>query len=146
MPKPRKPDVAGAVTAITEAQAIGRGRKSPVYLWLRERHDELQAAFELNAPSWSALAEYLGKGGIMSGNGTPPTATSVQNSWVRVRKSVKTSREKQRPSPPVAEAKKPQPAAPDYLTPEPELDPEQEFPVRFAKLRKHPPQKPPEDK
>jgi hypothetical protein len=88
MKKPITPDVAGAIAAIAQAKAHGRGRKSPVFLWLLTHHDELVVAFEVNAPSWPALAPYLGKGGVLNGDGKPPTASSVQNAWARVRKRV----------------------------------------------------------
>ena len=115
MSTPKPPDMAGAVSAIAEARARGRGRKSPVYLWLRSRHDELEAAFEENAPSWSALAKYLGDGGVMSGDGTRPTATSVRNAWLRVRKAVAEQRRKRgRPAgPPAPAAVQDAPEAPE---------------------------------
>jgi hypothetical protein len=78
------PDVAGALAAMNKAKAGGRGRKSAVYLWLRKNHDALAAAFEINAPSWAAMADYLGKSGIMGGDGNRPTAAGVRSAWTRV--------------------------------------------------------------
>lgn len=79
-------DVAGAIEAIRKAKAIGRGRRSPVYLWFWKRHDALAAAFEENAPSWPALAEYLGNHGVLDGHGKPPSAGATENAWWRVKR------------------------------------------------------------
>ena len=76
--------VAGALAAMGKAKAGGRGRKSDVYLWLRNNHDELEAAFRINAPSWPAMADYLNRCGIKGGDGTPPTAAAVRSAWTRV--------------------------------------------------------------
>jgi hypothetical protein len=82
MSKP--PNVAGALAAMSKAKAGGRGRKSAVYLWLRQNHDELEAAFKVNAPSWPAMADYLGKSGIKGGDGNRPTPAGVRSAWARV--------------------------------------------------------------
>jgi hypothetical protein len=80
----KPPTVADALAAMSRAKAGGRGRKSQVHLWLRQNHDEIEAAFKLNAPSWPAMAEYLGKAGLKGGDGNLPTAAGVRSTWARV--------------------------------------------------------------
>jgi hypothetical protein len=144
MTTPRKPpDVAGAVSAIRKAKARGRGRKSPVFLWLMARHDELEAAFKENAPSWPALAEYLGQGGILSGDGAMPTATSVQNAWARVRKHVATQRTASARPAPVTRPAPARPASPDPTPADPQPQPQQpsgtgsKADEQIARLKEH---------
>ncbi len=84
MAKNCEPDLAGAVAAMRKAPARGRGRRSPVYQWLAARHDALAALFEKEPPSWTALARYLGEGGITASDGLPPTASTVRSVWLRV--------------------------------------------------------------
>jgi hypothetical protein len=81
-PRP-EPDTAGAIMAM-KARARGPRRKSPIYEWLAARHDELAAAFRKTPPSWTALADYLGQGGVMNVDGALPTPSAVRTSWLRV--------------------------------------------------------------
>jgi hypothetical protein len=109
------PDLAGALAAMRRSPARGRGRKSPVYLWLAARHDPLAAAFAREAPSWAALARYLGEGGVTGSDGLPPTAASVRSAWLRVVEA--TARRRAR-----AAAKGQAPAAPEAATAGPAHD------------------------
>ena len=133
----KTPDVSGVIAASKAAKAGGRGRRSPVYLWLKARHDELQAAFEENAPSWQAVADYLAEGGVLNGNGSRPTAVSVRSAWLRVRKTVAEQRAKKPPAPssPLS------PAAHQQVRPSPAPSPETEadeprFKFPFSKTRR----------
>lgn len=70
----------------------GAGRRSPLYLWLRENHDALVATFAQSGPSWVTVARYLGEHGILDGDAKPPTARGARNAWGRVRKDVAKAR------------------------------------------------------
>jgi hypothetical protein len=77
-------DVADAVAAMNAATTKGRGRKAPVYRWLRSRYDELVVAFAENAPAWGALAQYLGSIGVTNQDGSLPAGEGVRSAWKRV--------------------------------------------------------------
>jgi hypothetical protein len=97
--RPGLPTVAEAVTAMLQARARGPGRHSPLYLWLRDNHDALTAAFAQNAPAWASLASYLGAHGIMDGDAKSPTARGTRDAWWRVRKDVATARARRQGKP-----------------------------------------------
>lgn len=77
------PDLKGALEAMKSASR-GPRRKSPVYEWLAAKHDALATAFRTSQPSWKALAEYLGNGGVMGADGVPATPAAVRSTWLRV--------------------------------------------------------------
>ena len=82
------PTVAEAIAEMQKARAVGRGRHSPLYVWLRENHDALLIEFSKSAPAWAVLATYLGEHGIRDGGAKLPTARGARDAWWRVRKDV----------------------------------------------------------
>ena len=82
------PTVAEAIAEMQKARASGRGRHSPLYVWLRENHDALLVEFAKSAPAWTVLAAYLGEHGIRDGGAKLPTARGARDAWWRVRKDV----------------------------------------------------------
>src|SRR5690349_4389056 len=82
---PRPPSVAEAIALMQKARARGRGRRSPIMVWMHQNRDALAAAFTQNAPAWSVLASYLGEHGITDGDGKPPTARTAREAWGRVK-------------------------------------------------------------
>ena len=67
------------------APSRGRGRRSPVMVWLQQNRATLEAAFAQTAPAWNVLASYLGECGITDGDGKPPTARTAREAWGRVK-------------------------------------------------------------
>jgi hypothetical protein len=99
---------AKALDAMMRATGRGRGRHSPLYLWLRRHHDELAAGFAQNAPAWQALADHLGGQGVVDANGNKPTARGARDAWWRVRRDLAKARAK----PPAPSQPKPGEIAP----------------------------------
>ena len=91
--------VADLVAELDAAPARGRARKSRLYLWLRQNHDDLVIQFDRNPPAWDRLAAILGSHGILDGDGKPPTARGARGAWYRVRADVKAASEKKRTQP-----------------------------------------------
>lgn len=87
-PAIRSFDVADIVAELETAPARGHGRKSRLYLWLQENHDQLVREFARNPPSWTRLAAILGARGVLDGDGKPPTARGARGAWYRVRRDV----------------------------------------------------------
>lgn len=127
---PGRPDVALVVAQAATARVRGRGRRSPLYLWFRDNHDELVAAFDQNSPSWAKWAEVLGTHGVLDGDGKPPTARGARGAWARVRADVRKARERRANTtsseqrrggtaspampPPVEHSAKSEPGEPDF--------------------------------
>ena len=89
------PDVAEAIREMRKGPAGGRGRRSPIYLWLHMNHDRLLAEFQRNAPSWERLVAFLGQSGLRDGEGKTPTVRNARDTWYRVRSDVKALRARQ---------------------------------------------------
>lgn len=70
------------------------GRHSPLYTWLRARHDTLAATIEADGPSWPTIAASLAKAGLTDGTGKPPTPERARKCWHQVKKDVAAAREK----------------------------------------------------
>jgi len=75
-------------TENARARAIGRGRRSQIYLWLRARHDQLVESFAETGPAWSSIAAHLGNIGLVGGWGKPPAPETVRKAWYLVRRDV----------------------------------------------------------
>ena len=73
------------------------GRHSPLYAWLRARHDTLAAAIEADGASWPTIAASLAKVGLTDGTGKPPTPERARKCWHQVKKDVAAAREKAEP-------------------------------------------------
>ena len=101
--KPNFPDVSEAIAEIRKAGAGGRGRRSPLYVWLRDSHDQLVREFERAGPAWDALAVFLGARGVLDGYGRKPTGRGTRAVWFRVRADLKAASEKRasEPAPPL---------------------------------------------
>lgn len=70
------------------------GRHSPLYCWMRTRHDSLAAAIEADGASWPTIAAMLAKAGLADGAGKPPTPERARKCWHQVRKDVAAGRVK----------------------------------------------------
>lgn len=128
------PDVAQIVARMRSNPVKGRGQRSPLYLWLRENHSRLVEEFSASAPSWPQLAAALGDGGILNGQGNPPTAEGTRTVWYRVRQEM--SGVKKVASPQRLSAVKPIDS--DPIPPgasQPETGGEAEAPRRFGTVR-----------
>ena len=75
-----------------KARARGRGRRSPIMVWMQQNREALTAAFTQNAPAWSVLASYLGERGITDGDGKRPSARTAREAWARVKALAAVSR------------------------------------------------------
>lgn len=104
-----KPDA--ELRRIAEVARGGSGR-SPLYRWLRARHDAFAELVEENRPNWAALAEGFTGLGLTGANGRPLTAHTVRRTWWSVRRDVAAARARRaRPPHPPAAVPAPPPAA-----------------------------------
>jgi hypothetical protein len=116
---------ADALTQLVTANRAKGGRHSPLYRWMRARHDALAAALEADGASWPTIAAMLASSGLTDGAGKPPTPERARKCWHQVRKDVAAARAKtdaRRKPPPalapiVATTPLPSPALPDPLRP-----------------------------
>ena len=148
----RKPTVPGIAVTIVElmaenARAVGRGRRSKLFLWLRAHHDQLVEGFDENGPSWITIAAQLGSYGLVDGAGKPPAPETVRATWYRVRREVATSRANGAKAvvsdlpagvviPMIATAPVPRGSdALEFDTDTPETEPQSEPEFKFAALR-----------
>jgi hypothetical protein len=66
--------------------------RSPLWHWMRQNHDRLNALFEQAAPAWPVLAETFGGMGLTDRTGQSPTAATARKTWYRVRQHMKRAR------------------------------------------------------
>ncbi|WP_338929234.1 hypothetical protein WDZ11_22355 (plasmid) [Roseomonas mucosa] len=59
-------------------------RHSAVYLWLRQRHDELADIIREHGPGWELIRSKMAKQGLTNKNGKPLTVSSVRQTWAIV--------------------------------------------------------------
>lgn len=86
----RKRTSAGQVlAALAQSEGRGRGRRSPLYRWFQQHHDELAAGFKRTAPVWQVIADALARQGIRDADGKPPIAETTRAAWWRVRRDLK---------------------------------------------------------
>jgi hypothetical protein len=86
MTRPRRDDELSRI-----AETIRRsGGRSPLYRWLKSRHDEFAAllAEKGGRPDWQALSDEFAAMGIMGGNGQPVSPEAARHTWWRVRRDV----------------------------------------------------------
>lgn len=84
---------------IAELAKAGAGR-SPLYRWLRTRHDAFAALLEETRPNWRTLAEGFAELGITTADGKLIAAEAVRHIWWRVRRDVAAARAR-RAAPPL---------------------------------------------
>ena len=95
------------------AEAAQSGR-SPLYRWLRARHDTFAAMLDGHRPDWRKLAEEFAALGMCRPDGEPIRPATVRACWGRVKRDVAASRGKRRRPLPVVTpvAPPPRPVAP----------------------------------
>lgn len=81
---------------IADIARSGSGR-SPLYRWLRTRHDEFLELMEETRPNWKKLAEGFTEIGLLSAEGKPLSPEAVRHTWWRVRRDVAEKRTKRQP-------------------------------------------------
>src|SRR3954471_439934 len=87
--RPTRPDA--ELQRIAELARAGAGR-SPLYRWLRTRHDAFAALLEETRPNWRTLAEGFAELGIATAEGKPVAAEAARHTWWRVRRDVAAAR------------------------------------------------------
>lgn len=100
--------------SLKRALASGRGR-SPVYRWLRQRHDQLAEAMrEIGGrPNWRGLADLMMEQGVRDGRGHPPTAATVREQFRKVQRDMKAKGSAPRARPVGSAVNADNPAPPD---------------------------------
>lgn len=70
---------------IFQALASGKGR-SPVYRWLRDRHEAVAAALARvgSRPNWAGLGDLMALEGVLDGRGNAPCWRVVRDQWREV--------------------------------------------------------------
>ena len=91
---PSAPTAPQVLAEMEKVRARGRGRRSPLYAWLRENHDQLAEGFARTAPAWEAIATYLGTHGIRDGDGNKPSIRGTREAWYRVKRDLAANRPK----------------------------------------------------
>lgn len=56
-------------------------RRSAMYRWLREHHEQVAELLETIEPSWREVAERLGREGVRNTKGALPSADSARRVW-----------------------------------------------------------------
>jgi len=69
---------------VLEAGRQGRGRHSPLFLWMREHQAALRADFDLNGARWVERVRAMAEAGLTDHLGKPPTIRTAQQTWYRV--------------------------------------------------------------
>jgi hypothetical protein len=82
MARPRRDN---ELDRIAEIVRTGAGR-SPLYRWLRARHDAFAELLAEGRPDWRALAAEFAQMGLLGGDGQTVTAESARHTWWRVRR------------------------------------------------------------
>ncbi|MCB4824677.1 hypothetical protein [Roseicella aerolata] len=79
---------------LTRIAAVARGGsgRTPLYRWLRARHDDFAALVDENRPSWKALAEGFAGLGLKASGGRALTGETVRRTWWRVQRDVVAAR------------------------------------------------------
>ena len=109
--------------------------RSPLYRWLRARHDTFASLLEETRPEWRTLAEGFARLGMTTPDGGPIAPETVRHTWWRVRRDVVASREKRAvgkpPKPAVTPVSRPAPTPPPQSPAEPVSGPS----AALARLR-----------
>lgn len=88
--------VAGLLDAMRQSPATGL--RSPLYNWMRQRHDALAAGFDGQRVKWGPAATYLAGLGLVDGAGKPPTSETTRLTWWKVRRDVADARKQPVPA------------------------------------------------
>lgn len=110
--KPSRPPDA-ELQRIAELARAAPGR-SPLYRWLRARHDQFASLLEETRPHWPTLAAGFAELGMTTPDGHPIAPEAVRHTWWRVRRDVAAARAQRTASvaPVVMPVAPPAPAAP----------------------------------
>jgi hypothetical protein len=101
--------------------AQGGGGRSQLYRWMQKHHARLAEAFD--RPDWDAVAQELAKAGMTDAHGKSPSATTVRQTWWKVKRDKDATipkpsrRGKAAPTPATAAVEPPPPAAPEPTGP-----------------------------
>lgn len=86
MVKSLRPRVAELEIGAVIKAARDSSARSPLYIWLHDRHDMLLPELSRYGVNWQALADQFAAAGIQAGRGCVPTSKSVRQTWHRVRR------------------------------------------------------------
>lgn len=77
-------------------------RRSPLFWWMVDNHDQMLSAARDRPISWDAFAGEAARLGLTDTKGQPPTPRNARETWIQARRAVAKERERQ-----AAEAAKP---------------------------------------
>ena len=127
------------LAALPERKAsVGRGRKSPLTLWLIKNRDRFAHLLASKRLSMDDIAGKLAAAGLTDGSGKPPTGARLRKTWAAVNRAPGPPKRRRRPDQPKPEkqhaASADLPAAAAVSTPDQPLKPKYEFrPSRMKK-------------
>jgi hypothetical protein len=96
---PNKPNPYAALAMMQKGRVRGRGRRSPIVVWMAENRIVLEQGFAKSAPDWSSFAAYLGDHGLTDGDGKRPTAEATRQAWYRTKSMAAVARASAQPAP-----------------------------------------------
>lgn len=67
-------------------------RRSPLFRWMVEHHDELVEASGRDGIHWASFCAQAAKRGLTDTQGRPPTADNARKTWERARRAVRKAR------------------------------------------------------
>jgi hypothetical protein len=99
-------DLFAELAALPERKAaVGRGRKSPLTLWLIKNRDRFAHLLASKRLAMDDIAEKLAAAGLLDGSGKPPTGARLRKTWAAINRPAGPSRRRRRP-----DQQQPQPA------------------------------------
>lgn len=75
-------------------------RRSPLFHWMVEHHDELIEASSRDGILWTSFCEEVTKKGITDTRGRPPTEHNARKTWAQARRAVREARAEVAAEPP----------------------------------------------
>lgn len=75
-------------------------RRSPLFRWMVEHHDELVEASRRDGIHWASFCAEAAKRGLTDTRGHPPTTDNARKTWERVRRVVQKARAEAAAKPP----------------------------------------------
>jgi len=97
-------------------------RRSPLFRWMVEHHDELVEASRPDGIHWASFCEQSAKRGLTDTRGLAPNPANARKTWAQARKAVATARAAAKPPRPKPPSRFPKDWSPTVLS-------EQEIPV-----------------